>query len=393
MYNFDKEILRKNTDCAKWDMNPAAADEKMISMWVADMDFEVLPEVKKALHERVEHGVFGYSFAGREFKDAVISWMERRHDWEVRQEWMVPVSGIVPGLKAAVNTFTQPGDEVLVFKPVYYPFDLSVEENGRKLIPFEMTLKDGHYELDFEALDKFLEQHSIVMAILCSPHNPVGKVWSEEEQKKLGALLKKYGIFTVSDEIHMDLVHQGYRHIPFLKANPDMAGQTIVCTAPSKTFNLAGLQTSVLVVPDEQNRKKLNRYISRSGMTPPGILGMTAATAAYTHGDQWVDELNDYVWGNMMFMKEWLAEKFPEIKVIDPQGLYLLWADFRALNLDSKELEKAMLEEAHLWLDEGYIFGSSGAGFERFNLACPRSTVKKALEQLEPVLQKYLRKE
>lgn len=392
MYNFDKEINRRSTDCAKWDLKPASEDGQMISMWVADMDFEVLPEIKQALLQRIEHGIFGYAITSREYLEAVASWMDRRHDWVVQTDWMVPVCGVVPGLKAIVNAFTKEEDEVLVFKPVYYPFDSSVKLNNRKLVPFELTLKENHYELDFEALDKFLSEHSVQMAILCNPHNPVGKVWTEEEQKQLGKLFKKYGVFVVSDEIHMDLVHQNHKHVPFLKANPDMEANVIVCTAPSKTFNIAGLQTSTLIVPSPARRQALKDYIDRSGMTQPGIFGMSAAAAAYTYGDQWVDEVNEYIFDNMMLMKEWLAEKYPQIKVIDPEGLYLLWVDFRALGLNNQELEKAMLEEAHLWLDEGFIFGESGSGFERFNLACPRSVVQKALGQLEPVLAKYLKK-
>lgn len=382
-YDFDRVIDRKNTNCFKWDARPCQEDPELLPLFVADMDFETVPEVKEALTDRIAHGVFGYSIVPDSYYEAVQRWMKRRHDWEIEKEWIVPFPGIVPALKAIVRTFTKPEDEILVFKPVYYPFDFSIQDNGRKLVQFPLTLtEEGRYEIDFEKLEELLEKSEIRMLIMCSPHNPVGRIWSEEELKKLAELAEKYDFMIVSDEIHMDFEYPGSRFIPFEKAVPHIHDRLISATAPSKTFNLAALQTSNLVIPDEKLRDQFVAEMKNAGISDPALLGLIACKTAYEKGEDWLNELIAYLQGNLDFMKNWFSENLPQVRVIEPDGLYLVWADFRALGMDEKELEEFMLKDAHVWLDEGYIFGTGGEGFERFNIACPRSTLEEALNRI-----------
>lgn len=383
-YSFDQAINRRNTGCIKYDFAPARDNEDIIPLWVADMDFPVLPEVQEALMETVRQGIYGYSFPQEDYFKAVQGWMQRRHDWTIQKDWIVPIAGIVPALKQCVQAFTEPGDEVLVFKPVYHPFDDAVLGNQRVLVccPLDFEEETGHYSIDFERLERLLEAHDVKMMIFCSPHNPVGRIWTEEELQKLADLAEKYNILIISDEIHMDLQHTR-KHIPFLKAAPQLKDNMVVCTAPSKTFNLAGLSTSTLVIPSEARRKRLREIQARNGSETPNLFGLRACQAAYEHGDQWVDELNEYIEGNEAFVKDWLAEHLPEVQAIPMEGTYLMWLDFRKIEPDPDKLEQLMLEEAGVWLDEGYIFGEQGNGFERVNLACCRSLLQKALEKIE----------
>lgn len=383
-YSFDEITNRRNTGCIKYDMAPAADNEDIIPLWVADMDFPVLPEVQQALHDTVDQGIYGYSFPEDDYFHAVQGWMKRRHDWDIEKDWIVPIAGIVPALKQCVQAFTRVGDEVLVFKPVYHPFDESVLGNDRCLVcsALDFDEKTGHYSINFESLERLLEKRDVKMMIFCSPHNPVGRIWTEEELKKLAEIVKRYNIMVVSDEIHMDLQHHG-KHIPFLKAAPELKEDIVICTAPSKTFNLAGLNTSNLVIPSEERRRELSRIQRRNGSETPNLFGLRACEAAYENGDQWVDELNEYISGNEAFIKDWLKEHLPMVHPVPMEGTYLMWLDFRQVEPDPVKLEELMLEKAHVWLDEGYIFGDEGNGFERVNLACSRALLKKALERIE----------
>lgn len=381
-YEFDTFPERRNTDCAKWDGGWMQQDEQMLPLWVADMDFRVLPEIEEAIHQTAAHGIYGYHFPPQSYKESVKGWMERRHGWTIDTDWIEPAPGIVPAINAAINAFTQPEDAVLIFSPVYYPFYKAITENDRKAVQFPLTLQDGRYTIDFEALEQTLADEQVKMMVFCSPHNPIGRVWTEQELQKLGELVKKYNILMISDEIHMDLVYPGYRHIPFLKACPELADQTIVCTAPSKTFNIAGLQISSLIIPNETMRTTFHAKSHAGGMTDPGIIGCRACEAAYTHGDAWLDELLEYLKGNLDFVRAFVQERMPEVQLIEPEGLYLVWLDFSALGLTPEQLEELMLKEAHVWLDEGYIFGPGGECFERINIAAPRSLIEEAMERI-----------
>lgn len=386
MYNFDKVIERRNTNSHKWDGEYCQKDPDILPMWVADMDFETLPEVKDALVKRAEHGIFGYAGVTDVYLQAVVDWMDRRHQFHVEKDWIVTTTGVVTALRLAVSTYTKENDNIIIMKPVYYPFDFSIKGRNRNVIECPLILKEDHYECDFNLFEQKIIDNDVKMFILCNPHNPIGKVWSKEELKQLGDICQKHDVIVVSDEIHMDFVYEGHTHVPFIEVDPSFKDFTIVCTAPSKTFNLAALQTSNIIIPNETLREQYKKEKQAAGVTDPNIFGMDACQAAYTYGDQWVDELLEYLQGNIDYMIGFFNTRLPEIKVIKPEGLYLIWVDFRALNLKPKELEDFMLHKVKLWLDEGYIFGTGGEGFERFNVACPRSTLKQALDAIESAI-------
>lgn len=383
-YSFDEKISRRNTGCIKYDFSPAKEDPEVIPLWVADMDFPVLPEITQALQERAAHPVYGYTFATDAYFQAVMDWMQRRHDWTIERDWIVPIAGVVPALKQCVQAYTEPGQEILVFKPVYYPFDEAILSNGRQLVecPLVYDPQTGVYTIDFEALEDVLDSHDVKMMIFCSPHNPVSRVWSQEELQKVAEAARKHNVMVISDEIHMDFAHES-THIPFLKAAEELKDDLVICTAPSKTFNIAGLNTSNLIIPSEERRNQLAAVRKASGSESPNLFGLAACQAAYEHGDQWVDEMNEYLVDNARYVTDWVQEHLPMVKVTPLEGTYLLWMDFRAIEPDPQKLQQLMLEKARIWLDEGYIFGHGGEGFERINLACPRDTLQQALERME----------
>ncbi|MFR7592458.1 MAG: MalY/PatB family protein [Longibaculum sp.] len=385
MYNFDKVIERRHTNSVKYD-GEKMKDSLMIPMWVADMDFETLPEVKEALLKRAEHGIFGYAGVSDNYCQAVINWMETRHHFHIQKEWIVPTPGVVTALKLAVRVLTQPEDHIMIMKPVYYPFDISINVNGRQVVECPLVLENNQYTCDFDLFEKTIVENDVKMFILCNPHNPIGKVWTKDELYQMGMICKKHHVYVVSDEIHMDFVYQGHVHVPFYNVDESFKDFTIICTAPSKTFNLAALQTSNIIIADEKMREAFIKEKDASGVNNPNIFGLDACEAAYTYGAKWVDELIEYLSGNIDYMIQFFEERLPEIKVIQPEGLYLVWVDMRSLNMSHEELEAFMLNQAHLWLDEGYIFGTGGEGFERFNVACPREILKNALEQLEKAI-------
>ncbi len=394
LYDFDRVIDRKGTNSVKWDLQPAKGGEDLISLYVADMDFETVPAVKKALHELTERGIYGYTFIPDSYREAVVGWMSRRHDWQIQPEWIVPFPGVVPSIKHVIRTYTKPGDEILVFKPVYYPFDASIHLNDRKLVEFPLEEKDGKYTINFEKLDQFLAEHKVKMVIFCSPHNPIGRVWTREELEKLGDLAVKYDLMIFSDEIHMDFHAPDHPFVSFHKARPDLEDRLIIATAPSKTFNLAGLKNSNIIIPNEELRKQWIHEMEACGIsTTPNLYGMTATQAAYENGDQWVDELVEYVNGNYDFMIDWFDKNMPMVHMRKPEGLYLAWVDFRELGMNGDELEDFMLKEAKVWLDEGFIFGTGGEGYERFNCGTSRSVIKEALNRIKAAWEKRNSKE
>lgn len=389
MYNFDEVIDRSSTNCAKWDghIEQGKADD-LLPLWVADMDFKVLPEIIEDLKQRVEHGVFGYTFVYQEYKDAVIHWMKTRHHIDIESDWIVATPGIVTALKVAVSAYTKEGDAIIIQKPVYYPFDFSIEENNRQVIENPMIFDGKEYHIDYEDFENKIIAHQVKAYILCNPHNPVGKVWKKEELQKVGDICKKHGVLVISDEIHQDFVFGKAKHLPFYAVDESFKEFSILCTSPSKTFNLAGLQVSNIIIANETLRTQFTKRKSRNGVTDPNVLGLVACCSAYTKGHQWCDELVSYVEANIAYTKAFFEQYMPTLKVVPQDGLYLTWVDFRALKMSDQELETCMLEKAKLWLDEGYIFGTGGSGFERFNLAIPRSLLEKALVQLKEALQK-----
>lgn len=384
--NFDKIIERKNTNCVKWDLKNPRVDDDTISMWVADMDFQSPQPVIDALTKRVEHGVFGYTTDNETYRQAVVDYMSRRHNWHIEKDWIVPLCGIVTALKVAVNAYTKPGDAIIIQKPVYYPFDVCIELNERKKVINPTIFKEDHYEIDFDDFEQKIIDNQVKMYILCNPYNPIGKVWSKDELYQIGMICKKHNVIVVADEIHHDFVYGDNIHIPFFEVDESFKDFSIICTAPSKTFNLAGLQTSNIIIENKALRKQYQDTAVRYGVQAPNLLGVEACIAAYTKCDDWLDEVLAYIESNINYMEQFLKERLPMLRLIRPQGLYLVWVDFRELGMSNKELETFMLEKAKLWLDEGYIFGEEGSGFERFNLACPREIVTKALENLEQAI-------
>lgn len=384
-YDFDVVYDRHHTNCDKWD-GKYANDDQMVSMWVADMDFKTLPEISEALSERALNGIYGYGQVPDDYLESVIGWMQRRHQFHVEKDWIVPVPGVVTAFHLAVEAYTNKGDNIMVLTPVYYPFYRAIKNNGRNIIRMPLTLEDNHYELDFDAFEEKITKENVKMLIFCNPHNPVGKVWTREELKTIGDICKKHDVFVISDEIHMDFVYAPHKHIAFYEVDPDYKEFSIVLTAASKTFNLAGLQTSAAIIGKKELRNQFKK-VKMSHSTPdPNIFGYIATTVAYTKGDEWVDQLLDYLKGNFDYLNHFLKTEYPQFSLINPQGLYLAWVDMRALGMTNEEQEDFMLHKAHLWLDEGYVFGEEGSGFERFNLACPRSLVEKACHQLKKAL-------
>lgn len=385
--NFDERIDRTNTNSIKYDFAlQRGKPEGILPLWVADMDFKAPKPVLDALKDRVEHGIFGYSEGKEEYFEAVRDWMERRHGWVVERNWLVKTPGIVFALAMAVKAFTEPGDSVMIQPPVYYPFREVIEDNERIVVENTLLLgEDGSYHMDLDDFEQKARENKVRLFFLCSPHNPVGRVWTREELKRLGEISKRLDILVVSDEIHQDFVFKG-KHYVFASIDEELKERTITCTAPSKTFNIAGLQISNVFISNPQLKQKFKKEISASGYSQLNTLGLTACEAAYRYGEEWHDQLMDYLKENIQFVRSYLKEYLPEIKLIEPDGTYLLWLDFNELGLNEDEREELIVKKAGLWLDSGAMFGPVGEGFERINIACPRSVLKEAFDKLRAAL-------
>lgn len=382
--NFDKIIDRKGTDCLKFDAAKRRhRPEDVLPLWIADMDFEVSPAITKALTERVKHGIFGYSESDpdRLFK-VLQNWFHTEHNWDIQKEWLLQTPGVVFALAMAVRAYTKPGDAVLLQQPVYYPFKMVIEDNGRKVVNTPLLKNNDHYEMDFTSLEESIVQNKIKLLLFCNPHNPVGRVWTEAELKQLGDICLKHDVIVVSDEIHQDFTWGNHKHFVYANLGKSYAQNCVICTAPSKTFNIAGLQASNIFIPNKELRKQFKKEIDRAGYSQLNTLGLVALEAAYKEGKPWLTEVKEYIWQNYVFTQNYLKENLPEIKLSPLEGTYLIWLDFRSLNLTESEREYLLLQKAKLWLDSGAIFGNDGDGFERINIACPRATLTEALERL-----------
>ena len=390
VYDFDKVIERKNTSCVKYDAaSKMGMPEDILPLWVADMDFQAPQGVIDRLKDAVEHGIFGYSEEPDGYFEALHSWYSRRFGWEINREWLIRTPGVVFAVSAAVRAFTNVGDAVLIQQPVYYPFKRAIENNGRKAVNCGLVLKDGRYQIDFDAFEKCAAREEVKLFVLCSPHNPLGRVWEEWELRKLGEICLKHQVKIVSDEIHSDFVYPGYRHHVLASLSDEFAAITMTCTAPSKTFNLAGLQTSNIFISNEEMRSAYQHVLEVQDCGELNRMGLLACQAAYETGEEWLEQLLVYLKGNLDYIRNFLAEKLPQIKVIEPEGTYLLWMDFRELNLNETELEELIVKKARLWLDGGTMFGESGAGFQRVNIACPRSIIAEAMERLYQAIKEH----
>lgn len=390
VYDYDKVIERKNTSCVKYDAaSKMGMPEDILPLWVADMDFQAPQGVIDRLKDAVEHGIFGYSEEPEGYFEALLSWYSRRFGWEINREWLIRTPGVVFAVSAAVRAFTDIGDSVLIQQPVYYPFKRAIENNGRKAVNCGLVLKDGRYEIDFEAFEKCAAREEVKLFVLCSPHNPIGRVWEEWELRKLGEICLKHQVKIVSDEIHSDFVYPGHRHHVLASLSDEFAAITMTCTAPSKTFNLAGLQTSNIFISNEEMRSAYQHVLEVQDCGELNRMGLLACQAAYETGEEWLEQLLVYLKGNLDYIRSFLAEKLPQIKVIEPEGTYLLWMDFRELNLNETELEELIVKKARLWLDGGTMFGEGGAGFQRVNIACPRSIIAEAMERLYQAIKEH----
>lgn len=390
--HFDNYVERRGTDSRKWCSEgmlemTSYVDDESIPMWVADMDFKAPDFVEKALLERVKHGVFGYNTAGDDYYDSIIFWLKNKNNWNIKKSWIVPTSGVVPALCYAIQGFTEPGDGVIVQNPVYPPFKGAVEINGRKVVNNSLKLVQDRYEMDFEDLEEKLKDSKNKMLILCNPHNPVGRVWTKEELEKIVELCLKHKKIVVSDEIHSDLILFNNKFTSMGTLNAELNSYLVVCTSISKTFNLAGLKASNIIIPNDNLREKfMNEMFKVAGKPVPNIFGAIAVKSCYSkEGEEWLNNLLKYLEENYLFLKGYLENNIPKIKCLPIEGTYLAWIDFRGLNLSEEELKNKLEKEAKIVVDGGEIFGHEGKGFVRLNFACHKSVLEEALSRLEKV--------
>ena len=388
-YNFDEIIERNNTNSLKYDFAAEyGKPEGLIKLWVADMDFKTAPCVTEALIKSAEHAVYGYSETKKDgaYFQAVKSWFADRFDFETRPEWLVKTPGIVYAICAAINAFTEPGGSVMIQTPVYYPFKESIEANGRKCVTNSLVYENGRYFIDFDDFESKIIENNVKLFILCSPHNPAGRVWMFDELVKMGEICLEHNVLVLSDEIHCDFVYKSYKHIIFGSINRDFLNNSIIFTAPSKTFNLAGLQLSNNFIADNNLRRKFKHEIIKTGYSQHNTMGLVSCQAAYESGGEWVDALVIYLENSYNYAKNFIAVNLPEIKLAELEGTYLMWLDLNAYGFSESELDKLMAEKAGLWVSKGSVFGEEGRGFIRINIACPFDTLKTALDRLAGAL-------
>ena len=391
-YNFDQIIDRKNTSCLKYDFGMQRKGRTdLLPMWVADMDFALPEEILADFHKRIDHGIFGYTDPDAEYYAALDRWFSVHHGYHIQPEWVTLGCGVVYGLATGVKAFTEPGDAVLIQQPVYYPFREVIEDNGRKFVNSQLHYENGKYTIDFTDFEQKIEDNNVKVFLLCSPHNPAGRVWTKEELTRMGDICLKHDVIIMDDEIHCDFVYAPHHFTSFLALDEKYRNNLVVFNSPSKTFNVAGLQPGNIIIPDENLRKRYRKANAAAGYSQGSIMGQVAVKSCYTKGDEWVKELVEYIAGNIAWVRDFVKENFPKATFVEPEGTYLVWIDFSGYGLSDDELEHLVVDEAKLWLDSGKIFGPATAQFERFNMACPRSTVEKAFQQLKDALEKHCR--
>ena len=390
MYDFDKVIDRHGTNCLKFDFaKERGKNGDELSLWVADMDFQVAKPITDALQAQVNHGIYGYTEVKSDYFDIVKNWFKDNFDWEIKKGSLVKTPGVVYAIAMAVKAFTKEGEAVIIQQPVYYPFSEMIIANNRKLVNSPLVLKDGRYEIDFEDFEKKIVENNVKLFILCSPHNPVGRVWSVEELKRIGDICIKHDVVIFSDEIHADFVYEPNKHHVFASLGESYAANSVIATAPSKSFNIAGLQVSNIFIENKKLRDAFRNEIVKSGYSQLNTMGLVAARAAYEFGKEWLDEVRAYIKDNLIFFRDYLKENIGELNLIEPEGTYLVWVDFGKLGLSEKKREDLIVNKAKLWIDSGAMFGADGEGFERFNIACPRSYLKEALDSLKKAVEEY----
>lgn len=381
MYDFDKMTDRKGTSCSKWDNLSSMFTEKgLLPLWIADMDFRCCEEAIEAMRQRVDHGIFGYTVLPDSYFESIAGWMQRRHNWTVRKEWLVTSVTVVSALNIFVQAFTKPGDGVIIQKPVYFPFEECIQDNDRRLVNNELIEKEGYYTIDFEDLEEKAARPENKMLLLCSPHNPVCRAWTEEELRRVIDICSRNDIYLIADEIHMDFVFKA-EHVPV--GTLTNYSKLAVCTSPSKTFNMAGLKMANIFIPDEAMRKEFTRRSkSQCGIIPNNPVSITGISAAYAKGDKWLDEVKQYIWENFQFVDAYLKEYMPKLKMTKPEATYLAWIDFSGVGLSGLKLRSFLRGKARVALDEGMVFGKSGENFARINVATDRTVVRECLDRI-----------
>ena len=382
-FDFDTVTDRKNTNAIKYDLaKKRGKPEDAVSLWVADMDFPTAPCIQKAVAEKAAHGIWGYSRPDNRYYDALKKWYKERHNFEVQNEWVVNTPGVCFALATAIKAFTNEGESVLIQKPVYYPFFNIINSLQRKVVNSSLILKNNHYEIDFDDFERKIVQENVKMFILCSPHNPGGRVWTKQELQKISEICLAHNVLVVSDEIHSDITFGSNVHTVYGSLSEQALKNSIICTAPSKSFNLAGLQFSNIFIADEKLRKAFSEELEKTGYDEPSVFGIVAANAAYSEGADWFDSVKSYIWENILFAKNYIEENASQIKVLVPEGTYLLWLDFSETGLSDSEINDRVLNKAKVWLDSGSMFGKEGEKFQRINCATPRIILEDALKRI-----------
>lgn len=381
-YNFDEIIPREGTNSLKYDARKQVFNSSdILPLWVADTDFKTPDFIVNAIKKRAEHEIFGYTFKPDSYYRSIIGWMQRRHNWSIKKEWISFSPGVVAGLTCAIKAFSNPGDGVVVQPPVYSPFFSCVEGTGREIVRNPLIIKNNRYTFDFHNLKSQINKKTRLL-LLCNPHNPGGMVWKNEELEELGSICNKNDILIISDEIHSDLIFKGNRHIPITMVSEETAKNSIILSAPSKTFNIAGLTTSVVIIPDKKKFEQFEKILNLAHLGMGNIFGAVALEAAYSYGDEWLNQLLDYLWNNYLYLKKFFNNNLPEVKVMNPEATYLVWLDFREYRMDGKELTKLIVDKAKVGLNNGAGFGIEGNGWMRLNIGCPRSVLAEGLNRL-----------
>jgi len=380
-YDFDTVVDRSNSYSIKYEPSWRGKPDDVLPLWVADMDFAAPLCVQEALIRRAQHGIFGYSEFDTAYFRVMRNWFEERFNWTTERDWLTITPGVVNALYLAVRALTKPGDGIVIQQPVYYPFESSIRKTGRQLLVNELVYSGGRYSIDFQDFETKLKQAK--MFILCNPHNPVGRVWKQDELERMGEICLRHGVIVIADEIHQDFVFPGHKHIVFAALSQDLANITVTCTSPSKTFNLAGLLCANIFISNKELRGKFKEEYAGCGLSQPGVMGLVACKAAYQDGAEWLDQLLVYLSENMASLNTFLSQHIPKIKLIEPEGTYLAWLDCNELGISAQKLDETLINKGKLWLSAGHSFGKGGNGFERMNAACPRSVLQNALERLK----------
>ena len=393
-YNFNEKIDRSNNHSAKWEeIGNKFISNDLWPMWIADMDLKTAPVIIDAMREKLEQGIFGYVYRPASYYQSAADWIERRFDYKIDPKTLINSPGVVPTLSILVRLMTKADEKVLIQSPVYYPFSAVVRENERELVVNSLVKDEtGYYTIDFEDFEKKVSDEKVTLFIMCSPHNPVGRVWKREELQKMSELCLKYNVRVIADEIWRDIIMPGHKHIPAASLSKEIEHNTITCFSPTKTFNIAGLQASFATLPREEEWKMLDEELGRLDVKRNSPFSLVGFEAAYTKGEEWLEELLIHLDGNMDYVVNFVKERIPEVKVRKSEGTYLMWLDFSGLGMTKEELSMFMQKEAKIALDDGFWFGENGAGFERMNIACPRYMVEEGMNRIENAVKVWRKK-